>query len=235
MRYVFRSVATVRTTAGKRLLADHDEHQGRAFQTVIELVDTAAVRWPQFETVLSNLDKAIKIAYQDQDTSESDRATMEKQMLITTHLPRILLPALDDLFTRSLPRLAAEINPAALYFRDHRWLGLSDDARTRAYVKQHRLDVVRKTPLSLRRRPATAATTGAAAAAAPAPVRLRRCPRCAAFMEDPSTNPAMQARGVGGVGGAAGPIWMMLQKTCICGSMWVVVEEEEGEGEGGEE
>ena len=218
-------------TATKRLPHEHNSEQRQVFLTILDLTDSAPTKPAQFYSVLQHLDKAIQITYQDQSIPEVERGSIEKQMFISCEIPRTLLPVIADLLKTSLPHLLDEIDPAALYFRDFAWLGLTDDQMTKAWLKRNPVDVMRKTPLGRRGR-----ATGEL-------VRLRRCIRCASLMEDfvvvgptegnntaagtgtgSSTVPSRTGQAQAPAQGRD-PFWMAsLQKMCHCGNMWMILD-----------
>ena len=115
----------------------------------------------------------------------------------------MLMPVVQRLLTGTLDKLTEDVDSKRLFFMDVRWLGLTDDARTRAWHKAHRVDVLRKVEL---RMPGTA--RGGTSGVVP---RVRRCTRCCAYMED------LVLKGL--------CIWVLsTQKSCICGNPWVYVE-----------
>lgn len=118
-------------------------------------------------------------------------------MLISGAIPDVLLPALETLLTSSIDGLREEINVAELYFTDFSWLELGDDVKSRAWRRDTRVDVVRKTVLK----------KGAGKA-------LRRCTRCFAVMEDlGDRQPKPQNVAVAG-----------LLRNCLCGGWWMGIE-----------
>ena len=212
MRSNLRSLGMISATCQSRLQQTHDPEQRQAFMTALDLVDSGPVKWAQFDRVLVNLEAGIGKAYQDSGISDTARAQMEKKLLTTAEIPTALLPAIEDLFTRALPQLCDEMDdPAKLYFRDYTWLGLSDDKRTQRYAQEHPVDILTKMPLR----------KGA---------RLRKCPRCGSYMDDAMpTNPAAVVAGGAASSsssrGSGMPLWMAsLQKSCLCGSRWMLME-----------
>ena len=150
----------------------------------------------QFERVLAEVDNGIKKAYQASGLSENDRQITEKGMLIAADVPEILVGVVQHLLHTTLENLNQEIDLGELYFRDHSWLGLIDDRRSDVYRQAHVIDAIRKIELGDN-------------------VRLRRCTRCCAVMED-----LLPQRGSN--------VWMTnMQRLCLCGSSWMLVAQEE--------
>ena len=150
----------------------------------------------QFERILAEVDNGIKKAYLAADVGENDRQVIEKEMLIAADIPEILVGIVQHLLYNTLENLHQDIDPGELYFRDHSWLGLTDDRRSDAFRKNHVIDAIRKIVLG-------------------EDVRVRRCTRCCAIMED-----LLPQRG--------GNMWMSnMQRMCLCGSSWILVSQEE--------
>lgn len=119
----------------------------------------------QFDRMLSELDSIIKTAYNRSQTSDADRKSAEKEMLVAATVPGVLVSVLQPFLTFSLDQLRKEVDEAELFFADISWLGLSDDRRSDAWRKDHVLDVFRKVEL-------------------PRSAKIRTCTRCCAVMED---------------------------------------------------
>lgn len=58
-----------------------------AYQELGAVFQKSLVSVPQFERLLSQLETGIKTAYQAAGTSESDRSTLEKNMLVKAEIP----------------------------------------------------------------------------------------------------------------------------------------------------
>ena len=141
---------------------------GAQLQVVRELDDIlkdSQVTLVQFDNVLAELDGIIKNAYVNSQLSEAERKKMEKDMLVSATVPRLLVPTVESFLVASLDKLREQVDEAELYFTDISWLGLSDDGMSDAWKKENVLDVIRKVKL-------------------PQKTRLRRCTRCCAVMEN---------------------------------------------------
>lgn len=148
----------------------------------------------QFERILAEVDNGIKKAYIAAGVGESDRQVIEKEMLIAADVPEILVGVVQHLLHTTLENLNQDIDPGELYFRDHSWLGLTDDRRSDAFRQDNVVDAVRKMVLG-------------------EDVRVRRCTRCCAIMED-----LLPQRGVN--------LWMTnMQRMCLCGSSWMLISQ----------
>ncbi|KAI9801030.1 MAG: hypothetical protein M1825_003565 [Sarcosagium campestre] len=165
MRQSCRGLRGLGASSQKSIEYAHEEEQLYAFNSILDIVTASPVKVTQFEQLLVDLESSIKAAYQDRELGEADRAVIEKEMLTSTEIPEILMPVVEKALTSMLTKLRAEMDPSALHFADHSWLGLGDDARSVAYRKSGMVDVMRKVPLK----------KGA---------KLRRCTRCCSFSED---------------------------------------------------
>lgn len=167
--------------------------QSRAFRHLEAIFEDSPVNVSQFERILAEFDSGIKKTYQASAFSEADRQSAEKEMLIAADIPEALVQVVQQLLTSALDNLKNEIDPAALYFTDHSWLGLADDTRSEAYRQEHVVDAIHKVELDVTPE-----------------MRLRRCTRCCAIMED-----VMPQKG--------NSLWMVnMQRMCFCGSLWML-------------
>ncbi|KAI9763955.1 MAG: mediator complex subunit [Geoglossum simile] len=165
LRYNSRALRGLDETARKILKNSVDGDQKQVFHGLKDIIDASPVKVPHFERILTDVDGSVKGAYQSQSISNEDRAAAEKEMLVDAGIPDPLMPVVGRLLTTTLNGLSNDINPAALYFEDPSWLGLSDDRSSDAFKQTCILDAIRKIPL----------TSG---------TNLRRCTRCCAHMAD---------------------------------------------------
>lgn len=135
-----------------------------AYQELGVVFSKSLVSVSQLERLLSQVENKIKSAYQASGISETERSTIEKNMLTRAEIPDILLETVIDLLTKTAASLKEEVNVASLYFANVASLGLTNDGTSRRWRKQHPLDAMRKIELK--------------------GVQTRRCTRCAAVMED---------------------------------------------------
>lgn len=201
LKYNCRGLRGLSSPAHQSFQAQAENPNLQSFKSLKNVIERSPLGVKLFEKILADVEGKIKKAYQQAGISEEDRAAerarLEKEMLIGADIPDVLMPVVQHLLTTALDNLRNDIDPAALYFADHSWLGLSDDRRTDAYRSEHVVDAIRKIPLA----------KGA---------RLRRCTRCCAYMED-----MLPQRG--------SSTWMTsMQRMCFCGSLWMLVGENEG-------
>jgi len=160
-----------------------------------------------FEKLLSELDSSIRSAYQSASMSDTDRKATEKRMLIGGEVPEVLMPAMRTLLGKGVEGLREEVDVAELHFADFAWLGLGggeegggmldevdDDGDGVGRLKRERIrvDAVRKVVLGPE-------------------VRVRRCTRCFALMEDKP--PATRNVGI-----------LQSVRMCLCGDWWMHME-----------
>ena len=136
-----------------------------AYQELGAVFEKSLVSIPQLERLLLQVENSVKSAYQDSGISETERNTVEKNMLIKAEVPDILFGAVKDLLTETAASLKEEVNVAELYFANVAPLGLTHDNTSRRWRKKHPLDAMRKIELK-------------------GVMSTRRCTRCAAVMED---------------------------------------------------
>ncbi|KAH0564741.1 hypothetical protein GP486_001869 [Trichoglossum hirsutum] len=165
LRYNSRGLRGLDETAQKILANSTDDDQKQVFHSLKDIIDASPVKVKNFERILADVDASVKAAYQSQSVSTEDRAAAEKEMLVNADIPDALMPVISRLLTTILNGLGNEIDPAALYFEDPSWLGLSDDESSDAFRRTCIIDALRKIPLA----PDTS---------------LRRCTRCCAHMAD---------------------------------------------------
>jgi mediator of RNA polymerase II transcription subunit 16, fungi type len=165
LRYNSRALRGLDETARKILANSVDDDQKQVFHSLKDIIDASPIKVPHFERILTDVDGSVKGAYQSQNISNEERAAAEKEMLVNADIPDPLMPVVDRLLTTTLNGLGNDIDPAALYFEDPSWLGLSDDRSSDAFKQNCVIDALRKIPL----------TSG---------TNLRRCTRCCAHMAD---------------------------------------------------
>ncbi|KAI9840522.1 MAG: mediator complex subunit [Thelocarpon superellum] len=165
LRYNARALHGLSSASHKGVQATQRGDQKQAFTSVMGVIDTSPVKVSQLERMLAELDNEMKTAYQTFNLSEAERSIAEKTLLVHAQVAKPFQPVIKKLFSTTLDALRREIDPAAIYFADYSWLGLSDDRRTDAYRRSRLVDCMKKVPIS-------------------PGVPLRRCTRCCAYMED---------------------------------------------------
>lgn len=118
------------------------------------------------ETLISEIDGAVRKAYADSHASAQARSQAEQALLVEGTIPVAFEPVLRHLFGGVLPKMLEAVDGAKVFFADTDWLGLKDGGRR--YGKgggEVRIDVVRKTEV-------------------PRGAKIRVCRRCGSVTED---------------------------------------------------
>ncbi len=154
----------------------------------------------RFEALLSQIDNGIRSAYQAADLGNEERNGLEKDMLIQGSIPNILAPVVKDFLTTDIDSLKSDINVAELYFTDISVLGLTADEHGKRWRRQHPMDAMRKQELRKR---------------GEGGLPIKRCTKCGNVTEDVQLTRQSNMALLG------------LQRHCLCGSWWMVLDEEE--------
>ena len=244
----------------------------RPYRELDTILAKSLVDLPKADHLLGQIDASIKSTYSAAGSMASNgtgpstsppfspesRARTERDMLIRGIIPEILVQGVvRPLLTTTVDEFREQVNAAELYFADVDWLGLTlpplpsahDPSSNTPQSKKRRsrksrplVDIMRKVIL---RRPGHGTSTNASSGnndkkplptsshpnSSASSLRLRRCTRCCAFGED-----VLPSR-------SAGLLITGLQRDCLCGGRWIVldgtedadVDEEEGGGGGGED
>ncbi|KAL8694350.1 MAG: hypothetical protein Q9218_000987 [Villophora microphyllina] len=105
------------------------------------LLSKSSAALHHFEKIFVDVENSIRHIY---ETKPDERKEIEREMLISGHVPFSLWPAVSTLLATTLDVVMKDFNLADLYFHDVSWLGLSDDPASIRWRKEHRLDVIRK-------------------------------------------------------------------------------------------
>lgn len=168
------------------------EHRS-AYSRLVNVYTPCPVNIKLFEALINDVDASVKSAYATSGISDAERARTEKEMFVRCEVPEVLMPVVRRLLTGTVVELMKSGNVGRVRLHDVRWLGLSDDAGTREWLRGHVVDVIRKVEL----RQGT---------------RLRRCTRCGSCMED-----------IGPASGVPMLQWLAAsQRNCVCGGSWVL-------------
>lgn len=194
LRYGCRFLRTM--TERARLSQDKTGLPHRqAWASLAALIVNCGVGLKSFESLLLELDHHARAAYMSAGLGEQKRAEIELRCVVSGEVPIELMPMVQRLLTTSAAKLWADraTDPVGLHFADVRILDLTDDRATREFHGgEMRIDVIRKTPLSLAR-----AQT------------WRRCNRCCGVMENVPL-------------GRCSQWILAMQKNCPCGNAWIM-------------
>ncbi|KAG0639827.1 mediator complex, subunit Med16 [Tuber brumale] len=202
LRYNCRSLRGLETTAGKHLSSTlstaTDEETKATFRSLKVPIESCAVKISQFERIMTDIDGTIRAAYHN--VPEAERAQAEKLLFVDNEIPPIFCLAVERLLNTTLPNLRNDLDIAKLFWHDVTWLGFHDDVASCEYRRKNRIDAIRKVVL-----PKDDGSGGAGGGK----VKLRRCTRCCAVVEDiiPNKSPSN---------------WFgSMQRMCFCGTLWM--------------
>lgn len=185
------------------------------YTEICQTIESSPVRIDRYEEFLSNVDSAVKHAYQGAGFGDAERPGPEKELLVNARIPPVLVTAVSELLRQTVPSTKAEIDRKDVVLGDYAWLGLGDDASTVMYRRQRNVDILKKVPL----RPSMAVGRNGKVVQ---PMK-RRCLRCGEVSGDlHMPRSLMYFRLVAKVNAV---------RSCCCGGMWVV--ETEGHGRSG--
>jgi mediator of RNA polymerase II transcription subunit 16 len=197
--------------------------------------------WRVFDTLLAETHALVRQTYQRLNLNEEQRNAAERE-LIRGKFPDALVPAAKWLLTDALfekmqsgPPLADKVDVAKIVFFDTTWLGLTDSRSARRWHATHVVDVVQKMVIrgaGAQRLPVPGAkrqsvgpdgvkkeggVLDAGAGGKREKDRLRRCTRCASWMEDVYVGmPGYTSQTAG---------WVVnVGRHCVCGNAWSLVE-----------
>lgn len=196
--------------------------------------------WRWFERLVSETHDASRALYKKSNLGDSARNTLERDLLMGK-LPELYTPLAVQLLTSKLwdsdiagGCLADKLDAGRLMFFDTTWLGFTNGRRAQEWHETHVVDVCQKMVIRGRGtqgHPVTSATQGrsrsdstlsangrADGEGSAKKKQLRRCVRCASYMEDVTVNQA---------GYTPHHLnWLMgIAKHCVCGNSWMLAPE----------
>jgi mediator of RNA polymerase II transcription subunit 16, fungi type len=117
------------------------------YKELYQTIEASPVPVSVYEQLLSDIDSAVKCAYEGAGFGEAERPSPEKDLLLNARLHIVLIPAVATLLRQSVPSLRPKVNRMAIYLADYSWLGFSDDRRTDLFRHCQVVDVLKKIPL----------------------------------------------------------------------------------------
>ena len=194
--------------------------------------------WRWFERLVGETHDSVRTIYKKANLADTARNSLERDILLGT-LPPLFAPLAARLLTDTLwnsdapaGALADKLDSGRLMFFDTTWLGFRESQRARNWHNVHVVDVCQKMVIrgvGAQEHPVTGATLAGrrrsdsqlSAGGRQEGERkklLRRCVRCASFMEDVTVNQ---------VGYTPHHLsWLMgIAKHCVCGNSWMLVSE----------
>lgn len=169
---------------------------------LIRMVETNPIDIRRFEHLLEEVQHYVREAYDQAGLADAERSSAERDILVTSQIPKVLLGVVQRLLTTTLEKLIMEgdevkVEPfRVMYNTELRLLRLTEDQKTVNWAKAHVVDAIRKRPIPEENM---------------AKAKIRKCMRCSAYMENLMLNREVNQ-------------WIkQIGKTCVCGSMWVLV------------
>ncbi|KAL4809606.1 mediator of RNA polymerase II transcription subunit 16 [Aspergillus unguis] len=182
------------------------------YTELCQSLDSSPVRIDVYEKLLAGVDSAVKHAYTGAGFGDNERPGPEKELLVSSRIPPVLVAAVSTILRQTIPSMKAEIDRMAIYMGDYSWLGLGTDARTEAYRRSRDVDIIKKSPIARSAEMSVLdAKNGANSNNSVGHLR-RRCVRCCEASEAVYPPRSVSA-------------FKMIYKlghlrSCICGGMW---------------
>lgn len=213
LRFICRGLRGVQTgflnTNPATLIGD-----SRIYYTEIcQTLQTTPVRLDAYEKFLSDIDKAVKHAYQGAGFGDAERPGPEKELLVNARIPPVLVTAVTEILRQVVPDTKASIDRKDIVLGDYAWLGFGDDPRTVLYRRQRDVDILKKIPL---RPPLAVERIGKVVQQQ----KRRRCVRCGEVSGDVNMPRSLHYFKL--------VAKLTVLRSCPCGGMWVL--ETEGQG-----
>ena len=180
----------------KPLVLERSTSHIDSWRGLLDTLESTALPLEAFLGLLVFAETQIQEKYKANKLDEMKRATMERDMLVTGEIPTLLLPVLQEMFTRILVKIAAGVNFGRLFDYDASLAGLTSSSRRRAETQGKRWDVVRKVLL-------------------PPDARIKRCARDPTHLAEDL--PWIGKPPINYLGGA----W----RSCVCGGNFISVVE----------
>ncbi|BCS25797.1 mediator of RNA polymerase II transcription subunit 16 [Aspergillus puulaauensis] len=188
------------------------------YTEICHALETSPVRTDVYEKLLAGVDSAVRHAYTGAGFGDNERPGPEKELLVSSRIPPVLVTAVSTILRQTIPSIKAEVDRMAIFMGDYSWLGFGSDARTEAYRRSREVDIIKKTPIF---RAVPGAGTGRlgtmdvgdlGAKSGTQGHLSRRCVRCCEVSEavyPPRSVPALRM------------IYKLGHlRSCICGGMW---------------
>ncbi|KAL5045781.1 mediator of RNA polymerase II transcription subunit 16 [Aspergillus fruticulosus] len=187
------------------------------YTEICQTLDSSPVRTDVYEKLLAGVDSAVKHAYTGAGFGDNERPGPEKELLVSSRIPPVLVPAASTILRQTVPAMRGEMDRLAIYMGDYSWLGFANDARSELYRRERGVDIIKKTPVTSRsgmgsRLGSVEAVMGSGARNGSACQMSRRCVRCCEISE--AVYPPRSVLS----------LRMTLKlghlRSCICGGMW---------------
>ncbi|KKA16860.1 hypothetical protein T310_9474, partial [Rasamsonia emersonii CBS 393.64] len=191
--------------------------EARVYYTELyQTIDASPIRIDVYEKFLAGVDSAVRHAYQGAGFGDNERPAPEKELLVNSRIPAVLIPAVATLLRQKVPSLKPDINRMAIYLGDYSWLGFCNDRRTEFYRRTQEVDVLKKLPLrSFHSRTSSTEPDGnGARERAQHGQPRRRCTRCCEISGDVTTPRSFLSYRL--------IAKLQLIRSCLCGGMWTL-------------
>ncbi|KAL4941327.1 hypothetical protein BDV06DRAFT_229775 [Aspergillus oleicola] len=118
------------------------------YTEICAALDSSPVRTDVYEKLLTYVDSAVKHAYTGAGFGDNERPGPEKELLVHSRIPPVLVSAVSTILRQTVPALKAEVDRMSIYLGDYSWLGFGADARTEAYRRSRDVDIIKKAPIA---------------------------------------------------------------------------------------
>jgi mediator of RNA polymerase II transcription subunit 16, fungi type len=115
-----------------------------SFLRMAALIEASPLKMEPLEQLLIGVDKIVNHIYNTSNMSDSAKADSQRFMLAHGRIPDELLNVVPMILQDVLPTTSGKMDRLSLYMVDHSWLGIRDDAGTRAFKRDFVVDVYRK-------------------------------------------------------------------------------------------
>jgi len=193
--------------------------------------------WRWFDFLVNDTHNHVRAAYKRANLTDVQRNHCERELMLG-RIPELLFPIAKRLVTDTLWNekvqsgcLADKLDSGRLMFFDTTWLGFQESKRSAQWHDTHVVDVCQKMVIRGNGRQEHPSATGPSlkrgrsdsiqsvdGAGEGKSRKLRRCVRCAAYMED-------VVQGLPGYTPYHASWLMGVAKQCVCGNSWMMADE----------
>jgi len=197
LRYICRGLRGF--AIGFKSATNLNDESLQIYSNIISLIDESPLKVDVYEKILANVDSVVRHAYQGAAFGNADRATPERELLITSNIPPVLQSAVFTILTKTMSMIRPEVDRMGLCLHDYSWLGVGDDKRTELFKRSQEVDVLKK--VLIRSDPSP--NKG--------PQPRRRCVRCCEVSDVTLPKSVAVVKML---------VKLQVWRSCICGGMW---------------
>ncbi|KAL4976798.1 mediator of RNA polymerase II transcription subunit 16 [Aspergillus desertorum] len=185
LRFICRGLRGIHAGYAKAPLTG----DSRVYYTEIcQTLDSSPVRTDVYEKLLAGVDSAVKHAYTGAGFGDNERPGPEKELLVSSRIPPVLVPAVSTILRQTVRAMRGEMDRLAIYMGDYSWLGFGSDARSELYRREKDVDIIKKMPIASRSGTGSGigsleAVMGLGARNGSGSQMSRRCVRCCEISE----------------------------------------------------